>query len=1267
MLKQLRVLLPLLIGLFALLLIASTYLSNRFQTLQVLEVTLERQLRDRLNLVQGIGEQLLAIDRERDLQRLLSAQATESDLKLALITNPAGRVVAANLYTSNGRYWYELAAGADRLAADQALTERTSRLRRSDDGRWLDGYASLCRSEPGALRPNACGLIFYRLDLMHHRDRALHGITSQALINAAGVSLGAILFWILFHWLFTRRTSQLIAVVNAVSRGDRQVRSHITGVDELASFGHALNTMLDRIGADEQLLQRQSRAIEESPAMIIITNIDYRIEYVNPAFSRITGYAARDVQGLHFAAIGSSDGKPALCYHDVLKRLRQGESWRGELPERKRNGEPVWLSATILPLRSDEGEIINYVAIEEDITQQRQLQEALRRKQQSLAKAQSMAHVGNWDWDIASDQISWTDEIYRILGLRPGEERPTFNSFLERVHPEDQPRVRGAIMRALAEPTQPYHMEHRILQPNGSERIVLEVGDIERDEQGQPVFMIGTMQDITERKRAEQELKRHRDNLQQLVDDQTASINAIVQTAADGIITIDSDGLILSFNRAAEMMFGYRANEVLGLGVRLLMPLSHHAMLPDRLSPVDDLTLDRMLDQRHEVMAVRRDGSEFPISLAINRMDVAGEQRFTLLVRDITQEKEAEAELIQARTAAEQASRAKMSFLANMSHEIRTPMNAIIGMTDLVLDTELRPQQEKRLRAVASSARSLLSLLNDILDLSKLEGGKLTLEAIPFNLRQLLASIEEMLQISAEKKGLLLEMSVDEEVPHCLRGDPTRLRQVLLNLIGNAIKFTEQGEINVHVAVDPQQPASYCYFSIRDTGIGIAPERIGQVFERFSQADESTTRRFGGTGLGTTISRELVELMEGRIWVESELGRGSHFQFTARLQPLMESECRMLDAPISRDTQHHVQPLTILLAEDIPLNQELVTVRLEEHGHQVVVADNGVVALDLFQQQRFDLVLMDVMMPEMDGLEATRRIRDLERRSSIRTPIIMLTAGVMPADQRRCFDAGADDFVGKPIDFPLLYQAIARFFEGEAAIEGRVGELTGGPTPPSESRASATEQAPSNPPAAALALPEITGLDCAAGLRIWGQQAIYQRGLFGFARDYRSSIEQLREHLAAGRSEDAVRLMHTLKGISGNLGMPQLSESSGVMEQQLRQQQVPEDTQLAALEQQLFTLIDGITQWQQSLAAATTTADATAAASTAGAPPFAWQQLAEPLQRLQQALQQSEIDEEILDQLRSQVPVTAFERLEGFLDDFEFDRAIALVERWLSS
>ena len=538
-----------------------------------------------------------------------------------------------------------------------------------------------------------------------------------------------------------------------------------------------------------------------------------------------------------------------------------------------------------------------------------------------------------------------------------------------------------------------------------------------RDAQGAIIgyLLIGT--DNTARKLVEAEQKK----LDQRLRDQQFYTRSLIESNIDALMTTDPSGIITDVNKQMEALTGCTRDELIGA------PFKSYFTDPERAEAGIKLVLSEKKVTDYELTACARDGKQTVVSYNATTFYDRGRtlQGVFAAARDVTERKRVEAELQHAKAAAESASQTKSDFLASMSHEIRTPMNAIIAIADLLAKTPLSPEQNKYVQIFRRAGDNLLHLINDILDLSKVEASQLELERTGFSLNDLLEKVTEMVAVRAHEKGLALVCEISPKVPTDLVGDPTRLRQVLLNLLGNAIKFTESGEVALRVTPDADSSvAGALRFTISDTGIGIPGEKLGTVFERFTQADSSTTRRYGGSGLGLTISKRLVELMGGRIWVESGVGKGSVFSFAVPLE-IWAGARRRAAVPVGTGPEPPLPALHILLVEDSPDNRTITVAYLQDTPYRVEIAENGAIACEKFTAGNYDLVLMDRQMPVMDGLTATRAIREWEQANHRPpTPIIALTAAALKGDQEKCIAAGCTAYLTKPIKQEVLLQAI---------------------------------------------------------------------------------------------------------------------------------------------------------------------------------------------------------------------------------------------------
>ena len=787
----------------------------------------------------------------------------------------------------------------------------------------------------------------------------------------------------------------------------------------------------ERKGAEETLANEEERIrliLESTAEGIYGIDTNGVCTFINPAALRILGYSSRDqVLGLnghllfhHSHADGSTfplqecrivygyrSGKATHCDDEVFWRS-DGTSFPVEYWSHPlfRDGKPV-------------GSVVTFL----DISQRRSFELALRESEQKFRAVFEGAELGIAVAEIKGGRITVNPAYRSMLGCTAEEmnsigifDKLTFPDDVERDQSSYQSMVRGEIERL--------QLEKRYLLRDG--RLVWASVELSllRDVLGKPQYILGLATDITERKRVEEELR---------VSER--QLRAFIEDAPVCVAMFDRNIRYLAASRRWITDYGFGHSDLTGLCLYDLIP-----NLPEKWRESHRRGLAGEKQHLGEDVWIRADGAEQWISSAVypwsdHQGSVGG---IIISAEDISQRKLNEQLLRDAKRAAEAANAAKSTFLANMSHEIRTPLNGILGMTDLVLDTELTPGQRENLGLVRFSAESLLSIINDILDFSKIEAGKLEIELIPFQLRDSLQQLMKTCAIRARQKGLRFSFKAPADVPDALLGEPGRLRQVLLNLIGNAIKFTERGQILVAVAAAfPVKGRVLLHFGVKDAGIGIPSEMQGKIFAAFSQADASMARKYGGTGLGLAICARLVEMMGGRIWVESVPQKGSVFHFTLDLALAEENGTPVADQlqPGESALQRTSWPSTaletfvgnglrVLLAEDNAVNRQLAQRLLEKRGFAVSIAVDGKEAIAAMQSAEFDVVLMDIQMPEMDGFEATAEIHKREKPSARRTPIIALTAHALKEDRERCLSAGMDAYVTKPIRPAELFRVI---------------------------------------------------------------------------------------------------------------------------------------------------------------------------------------------------------------------------------------------------
>jgi len=1065
---------------------------------------------------------------------------------------------------------------------------------------------------------------------------------------------------------------------------------------EMAAAVLAFRKAIQERHLAEVELRKLFLAVEQNPSSIVIIDLDGRIEYVNAAFAKATGYRAEDAIG-QTPRILYSGRTPTEIYDEMWAALTAGRIWRGELINQGLDGREFIDQALVSPVRQADGRISHYLILSEDITERKEMEgeleqyrhhleelveektARLRASEERLKQAQEIAHLGNWECDIATSTMTWSDEIYRIFGWEPQSFAADYDRFLEVVHPEDREMVQEALDNAMRTPKAKYAVEHRLLRADGSERIVQERGLVVRDVSGKPVRMMGIILDITEQEKNREDLELYR---------------LMIEKTADPVFLIDiEDGFRMAYvNEAAVRHYGATREEILTWRI------------PD-WDPnfaVEDLDAHLAQMRAHPGMVIEtlhrvKGGELVPVEVSLNLTTYKGKLCHFGYFKNIAARKEIEQKLHEAKEQAEAAARLKSEFLANMSHEIRTPMNAVINMTRLVLQTDLQDRQRAYMEKVLRSGRQLLHIINDILDFSKIEAGKMTIEPTPFVLTELLADVAGVISPGLADRRIEFLIDLSPDVPCELIGDSMRLRQVLNNLAGNAVKFTEQGEVVLAVNMtDRADGRVRLGFAVRDTGLGMTPEQQALLFTPFQQADASISRRFGGTGLGLAITRKLVRLMGGDLSVRSEAGKGSVFAFAldfqlasagmtaegyaAGLDIKVKRALVVEDNPVAREIfrsmltafgvevqtaangrealaalesgaaanltfdmmftdwqmpemnglelalllrdRPHLRPVPrlvlvtahgsedlrkeaaaagfeyvmdkpvnpselvdflvgegaaqphpiaqgqrpelsgelkkrsgakVLLVEDNEINQEIAMEILGDIGLKVRVAGNGLEALAILAEESFDLVLMDLQMPEMDGYEATRRIREDARWGFL--PIVAMTAHAMSGDRDRCLEAGMNDHLAKPIEVEDLYEALLRWLPLQAA-EAQAA-----------SRRVVTD---------ALVPDALPGIDVATGLRrMGGKQDLYLRLLGRFVAANREAAAEISALVDAQEWEQAQAAVHAVKGVAGNLGAHSLFRAAGELER-LLQEKAPAGEALTRFRGLLTAVLDGL-------------------------------------------------------------------------------------------
>jgi PAS domain S-box-containing protein len=863
---------------------------------------------------------------------------------------------------------------------------------------------------------------------------------------------------------------------------------------------------------------------------IVMLDTGGRVASWNAGAASIIGYREEEIVGRHFSCFYTdaavAEGMPAA----QLAAAGAHDRMEDESLRVRKDGTPFMAAVIITALRDDAGKLQGFIKIVRDVTELRDTEAQLRRGNDRLQIAVDAAGIGVWEFDIASHQLTWNDWMYRIYGVARSAAEEPYSLWISSVHPDDRERCQSHIDAALHGEVE-FDTEFRILRADGSIRHLKAASRTSRSADGRPLNMVGVNIDVTDQRRNEQRLH------------QTSSmLRTVLDSASEvSIIAADPDLNISVFNGGAERLLGYTGEELAGRPLLLLHDereiRARGAELSGQLKrPVEGggvLIEPSMLRRALEWTYVCKDGGHASVSLVVTPMHTyEGELLgYVSVAQDVTQQKKYEASLRQATEEAKRANTAKSLFLANMSHEIRTPMNAVIGMTYLLGKTSLTEEQSRFLRQINVASQLLLAVINDVLDLSKIEAGELLIARDPFSPRHLLNGLGSIMTPQAEAKGITLRIVVDGDLPPALAGDAARLNQILSNLLSNAIKFTERGGVTLTVQrLASTAGAVKLRFAVRDTGIGIDEEARIRLFLPFVQADESITRRFGGTGLGLSIVTSLTKLLGGTVELDSELGVGSEFRVDLEF-PLAAAEALQArrTTPGARDAQA-LLGVRVLVVDDNDINLQVSKLILEQEGAEVRLAINGSQAIHCLQAQPngCDVVLMDVQMPVLDGYEATRRIR--MELGLVNIPIIALTAGALSSERQRAAAVGMDDFIVKPFDAQTLVSRVMRY--------GRRAQV------PAAARA-----APANtPPQTAIPWPDIEGIDRTAARARWCDDLRLFRSMLERCLDEFADIATPASDDDPSRQAHQRARLHKLKGGAGLLGAMVIHRLAGEAE-----------------------------------------------------------------------------------------------------------------------
>jgi PAS domain S-box-containing protein len=861
-----------------------------------------------------------------------------------------------------------------------------------------------------------------------------------------------------------------------------------------------MQALLLRQAAQRSLLassEHMFRELSEScPVGIFHSDARGRVVYANPESERIFGRPLAGLLGDGWAE-GVHPGDRAGMLAAWHEAAAAGRTFDRVYRVRRPDGAVVHVRGRSQVVRLPDGSTGGYVGTAEDVSEQVRSQEQMRASNEFLARAEQIAGVGAWSFNLVSREVYWTGQTRRIYDLPP-DYQPTGEEHLRFFDAEAQ-RVMHETAQAAIHDGQPWDVRLPLTTATGRKVWVRSVGQVERRD-GKPYALVGALQDVTESQLARAALERSQERLHRALEGSSLAL-----------WDLDLSGGQVYLSEQWAVMLGAEPQET-RCTVQELLELVPEEDRPDISGMLDAVRGGASARYAVQHRVRRRDGSLLWIHSEGRVTDRDAQDTPLRMVgtnRDITRAKTVEQQLRLARDEADAANQAKSQFLATMSHEIRTPLNGIIGLTKLMLDEQLAPEVRRHAELIDRSAESLLSLVNDILDVSKIEAGQMEIERVPFDLRELIADLVSLYRLRATEKSLLFRARLDPGVPQYILADPTRVRQVLVNLLGNALKFTSSGWIGLDVRANREEAAYVLQFTVVDTGVGIPADVQPHLFARFMQADSSTSRQFGGTGLGLAIVRQLADLMGGTVTVASTPGKGSRFAVTLPVMPAQAPAEASAWVDLSPAAVHGAR---ILLAEDNTTNQVVAFGMLRKLGYDdIQIASDGAEAVEMALNDDYAVILMDCQMPEMDGYEATRQLRA----AGCTAPIVAMTANAIKGDRERCIESGMNDYLTKPIDLKVLRAMLAKWTGLQASRLAELPLFNSG----------------------------------AMNSRFGGDQELKDVALSAFRQSTPGQLEKLRAALQAGDREQAARLAHSAKGAGSMISADRYAAIAAALEE----------------------------------------------------------------------------------------------------------------------